>query len=147
MAVVFSNKDGYIKYIGDNMFVNLIAENCEEALLNGSSWEKEEVAQNTERVVLPALPEPVSQLNAKQMQHIIPSVMRNLRGGGYIKWGREDKKPIWWPEDVVFANVKQRPEQQNAGWYISKNVPFAWSVSLVRVISETCRTSFLFSGY
>lgn len=102
------------------MFVDLIAEKCEVALLNDSTWEIEAEAENTERVVLPALPEPVSKLNAKDMQHIIPSVMRNLRGGGYIKWEREDNKPVWWPEDVVFANVKQRPEQQNSGWYISK---------------------------
>ena len=115
MAVVYSNKDGYIKYIGDQLFVNTIADKCEEKLLDSSAWEESALPKIVERVVLPQLPAPLSKLNAKDMQHIIPNVMRNLRGGGYVKWGKVDHKPVWWPEGVVFANVKQRPEQQNPG--------------------------------
>ena len=115
MAVVYSNTEGFIKYLGDQMFVDIIADKCEDDLLNSSAWEDGDAPKTIERVVLPYLPAPVSRLNAKDMQHIIPNVMRNLRGGGYVKWGKADSKPIWWPEDVVFANVKQRPEQQKSG--------------------------------
>ena len=115
MAVVYSNKDGYVKYIGDETFVNIIADKCEEDILVNSAWEEGDVPNTIERVVLPNWPAPVSRLNAKDMQHILPNVMRNLRGGGYVKWGSDDNKPVWWPEDVVFANVKQRPQQQKSG--------------------------------
>jgi len=69
----------------------------------------------TEKVAIPPLPKPLNILNAKSLQSIIPDVMKNVIGGGYIKWDRPSSKPVWWPEDVVFANVKQRPESQNKG--------------------------------
>ena len=97
------------------MFVDIKVDKCEGGLLNSSAWEDRDALKSIERVVLPYLPAPVSRLNAKNMQHIIPNVMRDLRGGGYVKWGKADSKLVWWPEDVVFANVKQRPEQQKSG--------------------------------
>ena len=70
------------------------------------------------RVGLLRLPKPVSQLNSKTLQSIIPLAMKNLQGGGHIKWEQASAKPEWWPEDVVFSNVKQRPAEQSEGVFV-----------------------------
>ncbi|XP_074997692.1 nuclear respiratory factor 1 isoform X4 [Calonectris borealis] len=52
-------------------------------------------------------------LNA-QLRAFIPEMLKYSTGRGKPGWGKESCKPIWWPEDIPWANVRSdvRTEEQ-----------------------------------
>ena len=117
MAVVYTTRDGMIQCLGSAPWADIIMGSCSEQLAECLAQQDGATNQLTTRAGLLRLPKPVSQLNSKSLQNIIPMAIKNVQGGGYIKWGHGPSKPEWWPEDVVFANVKQRPAEQSDGMY------------------------------
>ena len=117
MAVIYTTRDGMIQCLGSKKWADIVMDTCSEQLVESLAIQEESANEITTRAGLLRLPKPVSQLNSKTLQNIIPMAMKNLQGGGYIKWGHQSAKPEWWPVDVVFANVKQRPAEQSDGMY------------------------------
>lgn len=49
-----------------------------------------------------------------QLRAFIPEMLKYSTGRGKPGWGKESCKPIWWPEDIPWANVRSdvRTEEQ-----------------------------------
>ncbi|NWR94501.1 NRF1 factor, partial [Furnarius figulus] len=52
--------------------------------------------------------------NTAQLRAFIPEMLKYSTGRGKPGWGKESCKPIWWPEDIPWANVRSdvRTEEQ-----------------------------------
>uniref|UniRef100_A0A8C7K4E6 Nuclear respiratory factor 1 n=1 Tax=Oncorhynchus kisutch TaxID=8019 RepID=A0A8C7K4E6_ONCKI len=52
-----------------------------------------------------------------QRRSVHPEMLKYSTGRGKPGWGKESCKPIWWPEDIPWANVRSdvRTEEQNRG--------------------------------
>lgn len=59
-----------------------------------------------------------------QLRAFIPEMLKYSTGRGKPGWGKESCKPIWWPEDIPWANVRSdvRTEEQKQ----RVRVPLAW---------------------
>ena len=44
-----------------------------------------------------------------QLRALVPSLIKLEKGRKQIGWGKEEKKPKWWPENVPFVNINQKP--------------------------------------
>ena len=113
MAVIYTNKDGYLKLFGSEVITTILKE-CSESLLCSDVWKAENIlsAPPNEVSILPKLPDRLEYLNCATLKSLVPLVTRILGNGGHIGWGKPDRKPEFWPEDVVFDNPKSKPEDQ-----------------------------------
>ncbi|NXD44019.1 NRF1 factor, partial [Copsychus sechellarum] len=57
---------------------------------------------------------PTFSLLQAQLRAFIPEMLKYSTGRGKPGWGKESCKPIWWPEDIPWANVRSdvRTEEQ-----------------------------------
>ena len=115
--VVYTTDNGFCSFKGSAMLQSLLAEDISKKVQDADLWTDEPLvrAAPTTKVILPLLPGPLQTLNAKTLQKLIPAVMRGINGGHYVRWADVTNKPDWWPEDVCFANPKQRPAGQGDG--------------------------------
>ena len=51
----------------------------------------------------------------------IPEMLKYSLGRGKPGWGKEAKKPVWWPQDVPWANVRRDDRSQEAKLCVSEN--------------------------
>lgn len=49
---------------------------------------------------------PVYQLQA-QLRMFVPEMLKYSTGRGKPGWGKELTRPVWWPLDVPWANVRR----------------------------------------
>lgn len=49
-----------------------------------------------------------------QLRAFIPEMLKYSTGRGKPGWGKESCKPVWWPDDIPWANVRSdvRTEEQ-----------------------------------
>ena len=113
MAVIYTNKDGHLKLFGSEAITTILKE-CSESLLCPDVWKAVNIlsAPPNEVSILPKLPDCLEYLNCTTLKSLVPLVTRILGNGGHIGWGKPDRKPEFWPEDVVFDNPKSKPEDQ-----------------------------------
>lgn len=71
---------------------------------------------------LPALtvdgiPTPVEKMTQAQLRAFIPLMLKYSTGRGKPGWGKETTRPVWWPEDLPWANVRSdaRSEDEKNG--------------------------------
>ncbi|XP_069835407.1 nuclear respiratory factor 1 isoform X4 [Dendropsophus ebraccatus] len=71
--------------------------------------------------ISPSKPNPVFKVfgaapleNVAQLRAFIPEMLKYSTGRGKPGWGKESCKPIWWPDDIPWANVRSdvRTEEQ-----------------------------------
>ncbi|XP_076862714.1 nuclear respiratory factor 1 isoform X2 [Brachyhypopomus gauderio] len=57
---------------------------------------------------------------AAQLRAFIPEMLKYSTGRGKPGWGKESCKPIWWPEDIPWANVRSdvrtEDQKQRVSW-------------------------------
>ena len=113
MAVIYTNKDGHLKLFGSEAITTILKE-CSESLLCSDVWKAENIlsAPPNEVSILPKLPDRLEYLNCATLKSLVPLVKRIWGNGGHIGWGKPDRKPEFWPEDVVFDNPKSKREDQ-----------------------------------
>lgn len=53
-------------------------------------------------------------LTQAQLRAFIPEMLKYSTGRGKPGWGKESCKPMWWPDDIPWANVRSdvRTEEQ-----------------------------------
>lgn len=68
-----------------------------------------------------------------QLRAFIPEMLKYSTGRGKPGWGKESCKPVWWPEDIPWANVRSdvRTEEQK------QRVRFILQICLVH--NNSCR--------
>ena len=101
-----------------------ILKECSENLLCSDIWKSQDMlsAPQSEVSILPKLPDRLENFNCDTLKSLVPLVTRILGNGRYIGWGKPDRKPEFWPSDVVFDNPKSKPTDQECdGMYLLNN--------------------------
>ncbi|KAK2186184.1 hypothetical protein NP493_212g10038 [Ridgeia piscesae] len=57
-------------------------------------------------LVIDGIPTPVDKMTQAQLRTFIPLMLKYSTGRGKPGWGKDECRPIWWPEDIPWANVR-----------------------------------------
>lgn len=67
-----------------------------------------------------------------QLRAFIPEMLKYSTGRGKPGWGKESCKPVWWPEDIPWANVRSDVRTEEQKQRVRKNkcndVLLCWSL-------------------
>ncbi|KAI8511235.1 GTPase regulator Nrf1 [Branchiostoma belcheri] len=65
-------------------------------------------------LVIEGIPVPVDKMTQAQLRAFIPIMLKYSTGRGKPGWGKEATRPVWWPSDLPWANVRSdvRTEEQ-----------------------------------
>lgn len=79
-------------------------------------------------LVIEGIPTPVDKMTQAQLRAFIPLMLKYSTGRGKPGWGKESCRPVWWPSDLPWANVRsdvRSEEDKNkvSGW---SSVVFKW---------------------
>ena len=93
-----------------------IVNQVDSTLTQGISTPSESVEQPVNMFELPPLifdgiPTPVSKMTQSQLRTFIPLMLKYSQNRGKPGWGKQNHKPIWWPENLPWENVRSDPRQ------------------------------------
>ncbi|XP_057587584.1 nuclear respiratory factor 1 isoform X5 [Hippopotamus amphibius kiboko] len=91
----------------------MILEDLESALAEHAPA-PQEVNSELPPLTIDGIPVSVDKMTQAQLRAFIPEMLKYSTGRGKPGWGKESCKPIWWPEDIPWANVRSdvRTEEQ-----------------------------------
>ncbi|KAJ6651545.1 hypothetical protein lerEdw1_020880 [Lerista edwardsae] len=94
-------------------YKSMILEDLESALLEHAPA-PQEVNSELPPLTIDGIPVSVDKMTQAQLRAFIPEMLKYSTGRGKPGWGKESCKPIWWPEDIPWANVRSdvRTEEQ-----------------------------------
>ncbi|KGL74516.1 Nuclear respiratory factor 1, partial [Tinamus guttatus] len=92
---------------------SVILEDLESALAEHAPA-PQEVNSELPPLTIDGIPVSVDKMTQAQLRAFIPEMLKYSTGRGKPGWGKESCKPIWWPEDIPWANVRSdvRTEEQ-----------------------------------
>ncbi|XP_072386677.1 DNA-binding protein Ewg-like [Diabrotica undecimpunctata] len=71
-------------------------------------------------LVIEGIPTPLAKMSQAMLRAFIPLMLKYSTGRGKPGWGKESMKPLWWPEEVPWANVRldvrKEDEKQKTPW-------------------------------
>ncbi|XP_038068168.1 DNA-binding protein P3A2-like isoform X2 [Patiria miniata] len=71
-------------------------------------------------LVLDGIPTPVNKMTQAQLRAFIPLMLKYSTGRGKPGWGKESCRPVWWPSDLPWANVRSdvrtEDEKKKVSW-------------------------------
>ncbi|RWS28984.1 DNA-binding protein erect wing-like protein [Leptotrombidium deliense] len=71
-------------------------------------------------LVVDGIPTPVEKMTQAQLRAFIPLMLKYSTGRGKPGWGKESTRPVWWPKDLPWANVRSdarsEEEKQKVSW-------------------------------
>jgi len=71
-------------------------------------------------LVFEGIPTPVSKMTQAQLRNFIPTMLKYSTLRGKPGWGKEDNKPVWWPDGIPFENIRIDPrsadEKKQLSW-------------------------------
>jgi len=71
-------------------------------------------------LVFEGIPTPVSKMTQAQLRNFIPTMLKYSTQRGKPGWGKEDNKPVWWPDGIPFENIRIDPrsadEKKQLSW-------------------------------
>ncbi|XP_023206360.1 nuclear respiratory factor 1 isoform X1 [Xiphophorus maculatus] len=73
-----------------------------------------ELASELPPLTIDGIPVSVDKMTQAQLRAFIPEMLKYSTGRGKPGWGKESCKPVWWPDDIPWANVRSdvRTEEQ-----------------------------------
>ncbi|XP_068611247.1 nuclear respiratory factor 1 [Brachionichthys hirsutus] len=73
-----------------------------------------ELSSELPPLTIDGIPVSVDKMTQAQLRAFIPEMLKYSTGRGKPGWGKESCKPLWWPEDIPWANVRSdvRSEEQ-----------------------------------
>lgn len=94
-------------------YKSMILEDLESALAEHAPV-PQEVNSELPPLTIDGIPVSVDKMTQAQLRAFIPEMLKYSTGRGKPGWGKESCKPIWWPEDIPWANVRSdvRTEEQ-----------------------------------
>lgn len=57
-------------------------------------------------LVIDGIPTPVDKMTQAQLRNFIPEMLKYSTGRSKPGWGKDECRPIWWPSDLPWANVR-----------------------------------------
>ncbi|WAR26159.1 P3A2-like protein [Mya arenaria] len=81
-------------------------------------------------LVIDGIPTPVDKMTQAQLRNFIPEMLKYSTGRSKPGWGRIECRPIWWPSDLPWANVRSdvRTDEEK------KRVP--WTEALRQIVKN-----------
>lgn len=71
-------------------------------------------------LVCDGIPTPVDKMTQAQLRAFIPLMLKYSTGRGKPGWGKDSLKPVWWPKDLPWQNVRSdarsEEEKQRVPW-------------------------------
>ncbi|XP_065165709.1 DNA-binding protein P3A2 isoform X1 [Atheta coriaria] len=71
-------------------------------------------------LIIDGIPTPVEKMTQAQLRAFIPLMLKYSTGRGKPGWGRESTRPLWWPKELPWANVRMdarsEDEKQKISW-------------------------------
>lgn len=79
-------------------------------------------------LIFEGIPTPVQEMTQAQLRAFIPHMLKYSTGRGKPGWGKEEMKPLWWPSEVPWQNIRSdaRGEEQKKA--------LAWSDCLRKIV-------------
>ena len=106
-AVVYGDKSGIIMAYGNEVVTETLNMAGLMDTFSGMDAMPTEVAK---RVAIPPLSKPIAKMSVMDLRYSIPAIMAGMSDTRQnIGWGKEERRPTWWPAGVAFTNPKQRP--------------------------------------
>lgn len=72
------------------------------------------------RLVIDGIPTPVDKMTQAQLRQFIPEMLKYSTGRSKPGWGKIEYRPVWWPDDVPWANVRSdarsEEEKRKVSW-------------------------------
>lgn len=79
-------------------------------------------------LIIDGIPTPLETLTQKQLRTFIPLMLKYSTSRGKPGWGKASLKPIWWPYDVPWTNIRMDSRSNDE----KKKIP--WTNALRKVI-------------
>ncbi|XP_015787875.1 DNA-binding protein P3A2 isoform X1 [Tetranychus urticae] len=101
---------------------NIIMQELEAALAQQAPPQVKEDPSRHELppLVVDGIPTPVEKMTQAQLRAFIPLMLKYSTGRGKPGWGKESTRPVWWPKDLPWANVRSDArsdeEKQKVSW-------------------------------
>ena len=57
-------------------------------------------------LVFEGIPTPIQEMTQAQLRAFIPHMLKYSTGRGKPGWGKDEMKPVWWPLDVPWQNIR-----------------------------------------
>ncbi|MBN3320781.1 NRF1 factor, partial [Atractosteus spatula] len=94
-------------------YKSMILEDLETALAEHAP-PPPEMSSELPPLTIDGIPVSVDKMTQAQLRAFIPEMLKYSTGRGKPGWGKESCKPIWWPDDIPWANVRSdvRTEEQ-----------------------------------
>ncbi|XP_076310827.1 DNA-binding protein P3A2-like isoform X2 [Tachypleus tridentatus] len=71
-------------------------------------------------LVVDGIPTPVEKMTQAQLRAFVPLMLKYSTGRGKPGWGKDSTRPVWWPKDLPWANVRSdarsEEEKQKVSW-------------------------------
>ncbi|XP_029635684.1 DNA-binding protein P3A2 [Octopus sinensis] len=71
-------------------------------------------------LVIDGIPTPVDKMTQAQLRAFIPEMLKYSTGRSKPGWGKIEYRPVWWPDDVPWANVRSdartEDEKRKVSW-------------------------------
>uniref|UniRef100_A0A8C9VRM9 Nuclear respiratory factor 1 n=1 Tax=Scleropages formosus TaxID=113540 RepID=A0A8C9VRM9_SCLFO len=94
-------------------YKSMILEDLENALAEHAP-PPPELSSELPPLTIDGIPVSVDKMTQAQLRAFIPEMLKYSTGRGKPGWGKESCKPVWWPDDIPWANVRSdvRTEEQ-----------------------------------
>ncbi|XP_038667715.1 nuclear respiratory factor 1 isoform X4 [Scyliorhinus canicula] len=94
-------------------YKSMILEDLESALAEHAPA-PQEINSDLPALTIDGIPVSVDKMTQAQLRAFIPEMLKYSTGRGKPGWGKESCRPVWWPEDIPWANVRSdvRSEEQ-----------------------------------
>lgn len=90
----------------------------------------EEILFQLPNLAVDGIPTSVDEMNQAQLRMFIPEMLKFSTGRGKPGWGKESTKPIWWPPDVPWANVRRDARSEDSKLKVS------WTQALRQIVKN-----------
>ncbi|NP_999758.1 DNA-binding protein P3A2 [Strongylocentrotus purpuratus] len=79
-------------------------------------------------LVIDGIPTSVNKMTQAQLRAFIPLMLKYSTGRGKPGWGKESCRPVWWPSDLPWANVRSDVRSEDEKRKVS------WTHALVTIV-------------
>ncbi|XP_076862715.1 nuclear respiratory factor 1 isoform X3 [Brachyhypopomus gauderio] len=101
-------------------YKSMILEDLENALAEHAPPGGGDLTSELPPLTIDGIPVSVDKMTQAQLRAFIPEMLKYSTGRGKPGWGKESCKPIWWPEDIPWANVRSdvrtEDQKQRVSW-------------------------------
>lgn len=101
-------------------YKSMILEDLENALAEHAPPGGGDLGSDLPPLTIDGIPVSVDKMTQAQLRAFIPEMLKYSTGRGKPGWGKESCKPVWWPEEVPWANVRSdvrtEDQKQRVSW-------------------------------